>query len=246
MASITERKITNFVWSNLICRYSIPNAIVSDNGKQFDNEKFQNFCSKLGIANRFASPAHSQSNGQVEAINKIIKGILKKRLEERNGAWVDELPGVLWAYRTTQNISTGETPISLAFGTDAIIPTEIGIPSHRTAYFDEAEIASLIASNLDFVEEKMAKAELKVAIYQHRVSDLYDKRVRPRSFKKGNLVIRMVTQNTRVPSEGSFGANWEGSYRIDKPVGSGAYRLLHMDGTIVKHSWNATMLRKYY
>ena len=101
----------------------------------------------------------------MEAINKIIKGILKKRLEERKGAWVDELPGVLWAYRTTQNISTGETPFSLAFGTDAVIPAEIGIPSHRTAYFDEAENASLIASNLDFVEEKRAKAELKVAIY---------------------------------------------------------------------------------
>ena len=182
----------------------------------------------------------------MEAINKIIKGILKKRLEERNGAWVDELPGVLWAYRTTQNISTGETPFSLAFGTDAVIPAEIRIPSHRTAYFDKAENASLIASNLDFVEEKRAKAELKVAIYQHRVSDLYDKRVRPRSFKKGDLVLRRVTQNTRVSSEGSFGANWEGPFRIDKPVGSGAYRLLYMDGTIVKHPWNAAMLRKYY
>ena len=58
--------------------------------------------------------------------------------------------------------------------------------------------------------------------------------------------MRRVTQNTRVPCEGAFGANWEGPYRVDKPVGTGAYRLLHMDGTIVRHPWNAAMLRKYY
>ena len=167
------------------------------------------------------------------AINKIIKGILKKRLEERKGAWVVELPGVLWAYRTTQNTLTGEILFSLAFGTGAVIPAEIGIPCHRTAYFDKAENAFLTASSLDLVEEKWAKAKLKVAIYQHRVFDLYDKRVRLISFKKGDLVIRRVTQNTRVPSEGSFGANY-----IDKLVGSGAYWLLHMDEIIVKHPWN--------
>ena len=158
-----------------MCRYGIPNAIVNDNGKQFDNEKFQSFCSELRITNLYASLAHPQSNGQVEATNKIIKGILKKKLEEMNRAQVDELPYVLWAYRTTQNTSTGKTPFYLAFGTDAVIPAEIEIPSHRTAYFDEAENASLIASSLDLVEEKRAKAKLKVAIYQHRISDLHDK-----------------------------------------------------------------------
>ena len=104
----------------------------------------------------------------------------------------------------------------------------------------------MIVSSLDLVEEKKAKAELKVAIYQHRISDLYNKRVRPRSFKKLNLVLRRVTQNTRIPSEGCFGENWEGLYHIDKPIGSGVYKLLYMDGTIVKHPWNAAMLMKYY
>ena len=117
LTSITERKTTQFIWKNLICRFWIPYVIVSDNGKQFDNEKFRNFCSELGIANRFATHAHPQSNGQVEAVNKIIKGILKKKIEEKKGArvdelpgvlsgtptvpQVDELPGVLWVYRTT-------------------------------------------------------------------------------------------------------------------------------------------------
>ncbi|XP_024039539.1 uncharacterized protein LOC112098145 [Citrus clementina] len=151
---------------------------------------------RQGIANRFATPAHPQSNRQVEAVNKIIKGILNKRLEERNGAWVDELPGVLWAYRTTQNTSTRETPFSLAFGIDAVIPAKIGVPSHRVEYFNEAENTSLVFSNLDLVAEKRARAELMTAIYQHRISGLYEKMVRPRSFKKGDLVLRMAKWGT--------------------------------------------------
>lgn len=75
---------------------------------------------------------------------------------------------------------------------------EIGVPSHRVEYFDEAENTSLVASNLDLVVEKKARTELRTAIYQHRISGLYEKKVRHRSFKKGDLILRRVTQNTRV------------------------------------------------
>ena len=131
----------------------------------------------MGIANRFAIPAHPQSNGQVEAVNKIIKGILKKKVEERNGAWVDELSRVLWAYRTTQNTSTRETPFSFVFGVDAVISAEIGVPSHRVEYFDEAENTFLVASNLDLVAKKRVRAKLRTTIYQYHISGLYEKRV---------------------------------------------------------------------
>ena len=64
MATITEHKIRNFVWHAIICRFGIPRALVSDNGKQFDNAKFRDFFIELGIKNYYSSPAHPQSNGQ--------------------------------------------------------------------------------------------------------------------------------------------------------------------------------------
>ncbi|CAL9000431.1 unnamed protein product, partial [Prunus brigantina] len=67
----------------------------------------------------FASPAHPQSNGQVEAVNKIIKRTLKTKLDKAKGCWPELLPEVLWSYRTTFRTSTGETPFSLSFGTEA-------------------------------------------------------------------------------------------------------------------------------
>ena len=96
LATITESKTTSFIWRSIICRFGIPNAIVTDNGKQFDNANFRTFCSTLGIRNAFSSPAHPQANGQVEAVNKIIKENLKLKLEKLKGAWVEELPHVLW------------------------------------------------------------------------------------------------------------------------------------------------------
>ena len=67
----------------------------------------------------------------MEAANKTIKENLKKNLEKHKGAWIDELPRVLWAYRTTKRTATGETPFAMAFGVEAVIPVEVGLPSLR-------------------------------------------------------------------------------------------------------------------
>ncbi|KAL5569361.1 hypothetical protein UlMin_025936 [Ulmus minor] len=74
---------------------------VSDNGTQFDLTGLKKLCSNLGIRKHFSSVAHPQSNGQVEAVNKTIKNTLEQKLNGAKGSWVDELPQVLWAYRTT-------------------------------------------------------------------------------------------------------------------------------------------------
>ena len=74
---------------------------MSDNGKQFDNPKFRDFYAELRIKNYYSSPAHLQSNGQAEVTIWTLKAALKTKLEDRKGKWVEYLPEVLWAYRTT-------------------------------------------------------------------------------------------------------------------------------------------------
>ena len=69
LATITKKNVRSFVWRNIICRYKIPRVLVSDNGKQFDNDSFKDFCSQLGIKNHYSSPAQPQANDQVEVIN---------------------------------------------------------------------------------------------------------------------------------------------------------------------------------
>ena len=110
LATITEARIQNFVWKNIICRFRIPLTIILDNGRQFDSQGFRDFCLGLGIKNQFSSPGHPQTNGQTEMTNRTLLKIIKTKLDDAKGTWPDELPNVLWAYRTTARTPTGETP----------------------------------------------------------------------------------------------------------------------------------------
>ena len=127
LATIMEKNIRRFVWRNIICKFGIPRILVSDNGKQFDNNAFRDFCSELGIKNHYSSPAHPQANGQVEVTNRSLLKIIKTRLDGAKDIWLDKLPSILWAYRTTARTPTGETPFRLAYKSDAIIPAEVGL-----------------------------------------------------------------------------------------------------------------------
>ena len=154
LATITEKSICTFVWKNIIYRYRIPRVLVSDNGKQFDNGSFRDFCTKLGINNHYSSPAHPQANGQVEVINQTLLKIIKTRLEGAKGIWPDELPSVLWAYRTITRTPTRETPFQLTYGADVVIPVEVGLTSYRVQNYMEDKSEEAMRLQLDLVDEK--------------------------------------------------------------------------------------------
>uniref|UniRef100_A0A2N9I887 Uncharacterized protein n=1 Tax=Fagus sylvatica TaxID=28930 RepID=A0A2N9I887_FAGSY len=246
LSHIREVDTKRFLWKSIITRFGIPWAVISDNGTQFEGKLFKGFCSELGIRNFFSSPGYPQSNGQAEVSNKVILDGIKKRLEEAKGRWVEELPSVMWTHRTTKRRSTGETPFALAYGVEAVIPLEVGLPTTRTTEFDVEENESSLRMDLNLVEERRDMATIKLASYQHQMKRGYDKNIRPRSFQVGDLVLRKVVANTRNPNDGKLGPNWEGPYRVTSFAGVGAYRLTDLDGKSVLRPWNICNLKKYF
>ena len=109
---------------------------------------------------------------QIEWPKRLIhtgpKPNLKTKLEEHKGVWADELPNLLWAYRTTSRTSTGETPFLLAYGVEVMIPLEVGIPSLRCETYDQEENHALQWYELDLLEEKCDLVALKIASYKRR------------------------------------------------------------------------------
>ena len=89
-------------------------------------------CNELKIRNLYSTSRYLRSNGQAEASNKTLLTALKKRLHSARGKWVDEPPGVLWAYLTTSRKPTGVSQFALTYGMKAIILTKIGMPTLRT------------------------------------------------------------------------------------------------------------------
>ena len=242
LATITEKSIHTFVWRNIICRYGIPRVFVSDNGKQFDNSAFRDFCSELGIKNHYSSLAHPQANGQVEVTNQTLLKIIKTRLEGAKGIWPDELPSILWAYRTTARTSTGETPFQLTYRADAVIPAEVGLTSYRMQNYMEDKNEEAIRLQLDLVDEARATAEQRLARYQKLMSKHYNTKVKHRDFQIGDLVLRKVMGAAKNRLQGKLGPNWEGPYRITSWQRKGTYHLETMDGRKLQHPWNTEHL----
>lgn len=136
LATIMANSITQFLWKMVISQFSIPCTIISDNGRQLDSEHYRGWCQKLGIKFQYPSPGNPQSNGQVEATNKIMMVMLKTLLDDRKGVWAEELPSVLWSYRIMVRMSIGEMPFNLTYGHEAMPLVEIEIPMYRVQHFD--------------------------------------------------------------------------------------------------------------
>ena len=183
LATITEKNIQSFIWKVVVCKFGIPRVLVSDNGKQFDNPRFRQFSQELGIHNHYSSPGHLQANGQVEVTNRSLLKLIKTRLEGAKGLWPEELPSILWAYRTTIRIPTSETPFQMTYGNEAVVPVEIGLTTLRTSTYDDLENEEQLRLNLDLIDEVRETAETRMKRYQEKWHDSTTQESNPDSFQ---------------------------------------------------------------
>ncbi|XP_072060289.1 uncharacterized protein [Arachis hypogaea] len=95
LASISFANYQKFLWRQVIARFRVPKVVISNNETQFADKKFGEFLAGLGIKQMFFSVEHPQTNGQVKVVNSVILQGLKRRLDQRNGARVEELALVL-------------------------------------------------------------------------------------------------------------------------------------------------------
>ena len=153
LANIRDVDVKKFIWRNIVTRFGVPCTLISDNGLQFDSKAFKRYCCELGITNKYSTLAYPQGNGQAEAINKVIVNGLKKRLDDAKGRWVEELPHVLWTYRTTPRRSIGETPFAMTYGAETIIPLEANFPTLRMSSFTPSSNDELLGMSLDLIDE---------------------------------------------------------------------------------------------
>ncbi|XP_077215756.1 uncharacterized protein LOC143850386 [Tasmannia lanceolata] len=136
---------------------------------------------------------------------------LQEEGEDAKSTWASELPNELWAYRTTPRTATGESPFNLAFGVETVIPVEIVIPSPRVESYDEHLNNELMRSSLNLIEESREKARVQTAAYQQRVARYYNRRMKERALKEGDLVLCRAVISDPKSSE-KLAPSWEGPY----------------------------------
>lgn len=120
---------------------------------------------------------------------------------------------MLWAYRTMSRRSIGETPFFMTFGTEALIPMEVGLLSMRITIFSPSANDVAMIEQLDFVEENREITSILLVNYQQKLSQGYNRNVRPREFIARDLVLQRVVGSMKEPSLGKLAPNWEGLCR---------------------------------
>nr|GEV43915.1 reverse transcriptase domain-containing protein [Tanacetum cinerariifolium] len=156
--------------------------------------------------------------GIPERANRSLGERIKSRLGEGNKNWVEELPHVVWAHRTMIKSSHGDTSFSLTYGTEAVIPVNIGMPTYRTAAVDVVSNDEELRLNLDMLEERRERVAICKAKDKLKMTKYYNARVRSVTFKPGDFVYRSNDASHAVAG-GKLGPKWEGPYEVTEALG---------------------------
>ncbi|XP_010451603.1 PREDICTED: uncharacterized protein LOC104733748 [Camelina sativa] len=247
-AKVTSEEVEQFVLKSIIYCYGVLHEIITDKGPQFISSQFEGFCTLWKIRLNKSTPRYPQGNGQDEAMNKVILANLKKRLDSRKGRWPDELQGVLWAIRTTPRRDTNETPFSLVYGVDVVVPAYIEVLGVRTLLnpLRVVENEEFLHDTFDTINERQDQASVRIQNYQSAVTRYYNSKIQSRPLSVGDLVLRKVYENTEELNAEKLGINWEGPYRITRKVRNGVYQLEGSKGKPVPRSWNSLHLKLFY
>jgi transposase InsO family protein len=218
VCTIPARSAVKFI-CGLVCRFSVPNRIITNNGSQFTSELFREYCALAGIKICFASVTYPRSNGQAERANaEVLKGLKMRsfnaELKACGKKWLDNLQSILWSICTTATNPTGETPFFLVYGAEAILPTDVKFGSPRVFAFNELRQEDLVKDRILQLEETRCQAALHAARYQQGLRRYHSRHVRARTLEVGDLVLRRIL-------------SCEGLHKLS-PMSEGPFKVMHI------------------
>jgi len=164
-------------------------------------------------------------------------------LEKAKGTWTEEVPRIVWAYHTTPQSTTKETPFSLVYGSDVMIFVESQESSPRFQNFVAEESNKERRVNLDLLDEVREEARIKAEPLERRVEHKYNSKLRPRQFQVADLVMRKAHP---YQLENKLSPKWTGPFCVTEALGSGAYKLETMEGGAIPRTWNEANLKFYF
>ena len=204
-------------------------------------------CEDFKIQHHNSTSYRPKMNGVVEAANKNIKKIIQKMTVSYKD-WHEMFPFALHGYRTSVRTSTGATPYSLVYGMEAVLSFEVEVPSQKIlaeSGLEESKWAQTRHDQLNLIEGKRLTAISHGHLYQQRMKNTFDKKVRPCKFHEGDLVLKKVSHNVK-DSRGKWAPNYEGPFVVKRAFSKGALVLTNMDGEELPSPVNSDLVKRYY
>ena len=206
-------------------RFSTPEQLHSDQGRQFEGQLITEVCKLLNINKTRTTPYHPQCDGLVERFNRTLLNMLATCAKDHPFEWEDYIRKVCMAYNSSIQSSTGYTPFYLMFGRQARLPIDVLYGTTQDSYQSHGEYASLLETRLssafEIVREHVSKEH-------QRQKQFYDAKVHGEPHKVGDYV--WLHSPPPKGTSRKLHHPWTGPYKVIKTVSEVTYRIQHLYG----------------
>ena len=209
--------VLKFLKENILSRFWIPKAIISDGGSHFCNKPFESLLTKYGVKHKVATPYHPQTSGQVELANREIKTILMKVGNSNRNYWYLKLLDSLWAYRTTDKTILGMSPYRLVYGKVCHLPVEIEYMAWwavKKLNLDMGKVCLKRLLDINELEELRNDAYSNSKIAKDKLKKWHDQLIARKHFKQGDQVLLYDSKLHLFP--GKLKSRWTGPFTIQE------------------------------
>ena len=250
LSKANSENVAKFLWEDVICRHGIFGKLIVDGGPE-NKKKVDKLATKFKIRRVVVSGYHPQANGMVERGHKPIVDALSKMTNGGITNWVDNLPAVLWADRTTVRKSTGYTPFYLNCGYEAIMPIELEIPTWRILPWNEvrdtSDLIAMRARQIQRRDEDLEEAALFLQRMREQGKEIFDetKSIREHPIVPGMMVL---LHDTKLDNNhtGKLLYKWLGPYLIENTTPKGTYTLMELNGTQLAGTYPGNRLKEFH
>lgn len=215
----TAERLASLFYDEIICRYGVPNGIVSDRGSVFTSAYWSSFCYEAHVKRRLSTAFHPQTDGQTERQNQTLEQYLRCYCSEHQGDWADHLPMAEFACNNSVSATLRVSPAYALMGYNpSLHADQTRVESARGKVPAAEERVQRLRSERESLEQLWRRA-------QDWQAKAYNKSHKPMSFKVGDSVLLSLKNlKIRAPSR-KLAVRQQGPYRIVDAVGTQAYRL---------------------
>eukprot|EP00253_Pinus_taeda_P005513 PITA_05513 len=242
--------IIEFIDQFIITRFGVPNALVFDNASYFSGNSMFEFAIKRVFKLKYSANYYPQGNGLAESTNKNLIKIIKRTIEQNHKNWHKSLIFALWADRITQKASISTSPFNLVYGKEAVLPTNLLLPSLALVQFIEESPPSSIQLRHDqilLLEEEREKAKIIHAKHQQIIKSSFDSTSSSsKQLQVGDLVLKWDKSHEDKGKHVKFQKMWLGPFQINEKIGHSTFILQDLSGKRDYLPVNGFILRKFF
>ena len=245
VSTIQATVIAKLLVNEIFCRHGSPKTLLSDRGKNFLSKLVREVCKLLAIDKLNTSPYHPMTDGLVERFNSFISQSLSMYVSANQKDWDEFLPSILFAYRTSPQATTGDSPFYLLYGREPRLPLDVNLLPPQTERLSTSisEHRERIVAQLEEAQ-RLAKQNTERTQYE-RMKERYDLKAVPNPYKIGQRVW-VYTPKTQKGLSKKLLHHWHGPFRIVKKISPVNFKLRNSANRLVAAPVHVNRMKPFY